>query len=108
VRGAAVALADLRSGGGRVQSSYMQPYKIEKGIKVPPPARAISNGKSSRAALTMSKLEKGQSFLIKEIVEAMLAEKKMRDFMRRERERGGKRAFVSRRVGGGVRIWRVK
>ena len=86
----------------------MKLYKIEKGIKVPPPAQAVSNGKPSVAAATMAVLEKGESFLVKDTLEAMKAEKKMRDLNGRQRATGGGRVFTARRSGSGVRIWRVK
>ena len=85
----------------------MKLYKTEKGIKVPPPAQAVSNGMPSMAAATMAMLEKGESFLVKDTLDAMRAEKKMRDLNARQRKSDG-RVFTARRTGGGVRIWRVK
>ena len=86
----------------------MQHFRIEKGIKVPAIAQAISNGKPSMAVATMAVLKKGESFLVKDPLEAVKAEKRMRDLNARQRENDGGRAYVSRKVGVGVRIWRVK
>ena len=55
-----------------------------------------------------AKLEKGESFLIKDELEALKAAKVLRDFQTRERERKGTREFASRKVGKGMRIWRVR
>ena len=41
-------------------------YRIEKGIKVPSIAKTTSNGQPSMAVATMSLLEKGESFLVKD------------------------------------------
>ena len=86
----------------------MKTYKIDKGIDLP--AVAFSNGdnSTSRVVMTLALLEKGESFLIKDPLEAMRAEKRTRDYMRRERERGSKKQFAARRLHGGVRIWRIK
>ena len=86
----------------------MKLYRIEKGIKVPTPATAKSDGRPSMAIVTMQRLEKGESFLVKDALEAMIAQKKMRDLNARQRETGGGRQFVARKVGSGARIWRVK
>ncbi len=82
-------------------------YKIETGIKIPPIAKASSISKISAAVATMNALGKGQSFLIEDPADAFTAAKQMRDVTRRERQRNGTRAFVSRKVGAGLRIWRV-
>ena len=82
----------------------MQLYRIEKGVKVPRPTRASGATTPSRAALTMAVLAVGESFLIKDALEALKAEKSMRDMSRRK-----DRKFTSRRQPkGGVRIWRVR
>ena len=86
----------------------MKTYKIEKGIKLPPPAVAVSNGKPTPAAATMVQLEKGESFLVKDALEAIKAEKTMRGMNGRQRETSGGRLFTARKIGNGVRIWRVK
>ena len=86
----------------------MKTYKIEKGIKLPPVGQRNGQMKVSPVAATMNELKKGESFLIKSPLEVAKSEKVLKDFMRRERERGGNRIFTSRRIGGGVRIWRVK
>ena len=56
----------------------------------------------------MQELYKGESFLVKDLVAASSASKVMRDFMRRKHARDSIREFVSRKIGAGVRIWRVK
>ena len=86
----------------------MEPYKIEKGIKVPKAAKTGTDKNLSRVGVTLPLLKKGASFLVKEPLEAMRAEKKMRDKNAREREVGSGKVFTSRRVNGGVRIWRLK
>lgn len=86
----------------------IKPYRIEKGIPVTKAQQPISDGKVTRAGLTIGALSKGESFAIKEPVEAIKGAKTMRDFNRRERDNKGTRFFVSRKTGEGVRIWRVK
>ena len=90
-------------GGGRAAALY----KIETGVKV----SAVTQGTSSVAvgavAATMAALEKGQSFLIKNELSALKAAPMYRGFQQRERARGGGREFTSRKVGTGLRIWRV-
>ena len=86
----------------------MKLYRIENGIKVPAPATARSDGRPSMATVTMQQLERGESFLVKDALEAMIAQKKMRDMNARQRETGGGRQFVARKIGNGARIWRVK
>ena len=83
-------------------------YKIETGIKLPTIAVSHKATMPSRAALTMATLEKGESFLIKDELDALKATKVMRDFNTRERERKTGREFVQRKVGKGIRMWRVK
>ena len=85
----------------------MKLYKIDKGIKLPKPRQVASDGRPSVATATMEELARGDSFIIKNPLEAVHAEKKMRNKNARERERGGKRQWVSRRDGDAVRIWRV-
>ena len=86
----------------------MKTYKIEKGIKVPAIGQRTGTVKVSPVAATMSELKKGESFLVKSPLEMVKAEKVLKDYKRRERQRKGERAFTSRRIGSGVRIWRVK
>lgn len=86
----------------------MKLYKIEKGIEIPPILRAGSNGKSSAVVATVQCLKRGESFLVKDPLDAVKASKALRDFMRRERSTDGKRAFISRKIGAGLRIWRVR
>ena len=83
-------------------------YKIEKGIKLPPPARAVASVRISATAATLVKLDKGESFLVKDALEALRAAKTMRDCLARERKSKTGREYASRKVGDGVRIWRVK
>ena len=86
----------------------MKLYKIEKGMKVPPPAHSTSGETISPAVATMQALQKGDSFLIKDALDAVRGEKKMRDLNARQRENGSGRVYTARKIGGGVRIWRVK
>ena len=86
----------------------MKPYPITKGLKLPPVSRPATAGRVSAAALTLAILAKGDSFLVTAPLDAIKAEKVMRDFTARERNRRGGRSFTSRRTGKGVRIWRVK
>ena len=86
----------------------MKTYKIDKGIKIPAPSLRRGAARVSMTATTINMLKKTESFLVKSPIEAMKAEKAMRDFMHRERKDGGSRRFSARRTGGGVRIWRVK
>lgn len=80
----------------------MQLYRIEKGVKLPRPSRASGASKPSRAALTMAALAVGESFLIKDELDALKAVKSMMDMSRKDRR------FTSRRQDkGGVRIWRI-
>ena len=80
-------------------------YKIEKGIRIPDVTQA-QNGRPSLVALTLAILEKGDSFLIKDALEAMKGEKVVRGFNKRGRSSG--RVFTTRKTGNGVRIWRTK
>ena len=82
-------------------------YKIEKGIKVPAPATSHKATAPSRAALTMRAWKKGESFLIADELEAVKAQKEMRDFVAQERARKSGAAYVQRKAGVGVRIWRT-
>jgi hypothetical protein len=83
-------------------------YRIDKGIKLTPIAVSHRATLPSAAALTLVKLDKGDSFLIKDELSALKATKVLRDFQKRERARKGSRVFTSRKVGAGVRIWRVR
>lgn len=100
--------APLQVGGGEVHWGDMKFYRIEKGIKLPAPSRPKSNGKPSRAAATMHALDVGDSFFIRDPLDAIRTEKTMRDM--NATARAGKRTQVmtSRRVRGGLRVWRVK
>ena len=99
----------LRLGEGAVQWAHMKLYRIENGVKMPP-VTYRNGGKTvmSAVAATLLQLNKGQSFLIKDQLEVVKAGKIISDANRRERTRGGKRAFSSRKIGGNLRIWRVK
>lgn len=83
-------------------------YKIEKGIKLPPVAVNHEANMPTGAALTIAKLEKGDSFLVSNELEALKATRVLRGFQKRERARKGGREFTSRKVGAGVRIWRIR
>lgn len=77
-------------------------YKIEKGIRIPPEARA-TNGRPGAVALTLQRLEKGDSFLVREELEALKARKIVRDASKKNG-----RGYTTRKAGKGVRIWRVR
>ena len=83
-------------------------YKIDKGLKVPAIAVNREPTTPSRTSLTMQVLEKGDSFLIKDEVTALKSLKVVRDFVSRDRKRDVNRVFTTRKVGNGLRIWRVK
>ena len=83
-------------------------YKIETGIKVPPVVQGVSSVAVGAVAATMERLAAGQSFLIKDELEAIKAALTYRGFRQRESERGGAREFTSRKAGKGLRIWRLK
>lgn len=88
--------------GGGTYNRDMQLYRIEKGVKLPRPSRASGASTPSRAALTMAALAVGESFLIKDELDALKAVKSMMDMSRKDRK------FTSRRQDkGGVRIWRI-
>lgn len=80
----------------------MQLYRIERGVRLTKPAQAHLASKPSRAALTMAALAVGESFLIRDELDALKAVKSMKDMSRKDRR------FTSRRQAkGGVRIWRI-
>lgn len=83
-------------------------YKIESGIKVPPPAVSKGTAGISATGATMMALEKAQSFIINDPLAALKASKIVIDFGANERKRGGTRKFTTRKVGDGLRIWRVQ
>ena len=81
----------------------MKPFKIEKGLKVPPPAKPKSSvGLISRAAYTMTLMKVGDSFLVSDDAEAARATRSMRDYNGK-----GDKKFTSRSVARGTRIWRL-
>jgi hypothetical protein len=106
--GSVVHASDLRIAVLRVQWSDMKSYKIENGVKVPPPSRPKIRTTPSRAAITMQALAVGDSFLIRDELDALKAEKSMRDMNTSARDRKDGRRYVSRRLPKGLRIWRVK
>ena len=83
-------------------------YKIETGVKVGAIIQGTSSVKVGPVAATMNVLANGESFLIKSELDAVKAGPTYRGFLQRERERGGGREFTSRKVGSGLRIWRIK
>ena len=83
-------------------------YKIESGMKIPLVMLNTKPTQASAVSLTLTKLEKGQSFLVKDALEAMRAAKIVRGAVARERERHGSRSYTTRKAGEGIRIWRVK
>lgn len=83
-------------------------YKVEKGIKVPPIAVNHEPTMPSAAALTLHVLEKGDSFLIKDELAAIKGSKVVLGANAREAVRKSGKAFVTRKVGKGMRVWRTK
>ena len=96
----------MKKSGNKMRS--VKPYKIESGLKVPPISVNRQPSQPSAAAMTIAMLGKGQSFQIADELEAMKARKVLLDFTASEKTRKGTREFTARKVGGGVRIWRVK
>lgn len=86
----------------------MKLYRIEQGVRLVAVTAQRKATAPSLAALIMTALEKGESFAVRDELEAIRAGKVMRDPNRRERARRGKREFVSSKAGAGVRIWRMK
>ena len=82
-------------------------FRIEKGIKLSAVrvSKTVSNGKPSMAGETFALLEKGDSFLVRDAVEAERANRAMRGMTSRH---GDTKAFASRKVKGGTRFWRLK
>ncbi len=56
----------------------------------------------------MQALAVGESFLVRDDLEAIKAEKSMRDMNASARERKDGRRYASRRLPKGLRIWRIK
>lgn len=100
--------APLRFAGGEVHLGDMKLYKIEKGIKLPAPSRPKSSGHPSRAAATMQALAVGDSFFIRDPLDAIRAEKTMRDMKASARDAGRPHVLTSRRTRGGLRVWRLR
>lgn len=97
-----------KSSAGVGSGKAVKLHKIETGIKLTAVVQGTSSVAVGTIAATMALLEKGQSFLIKDELEALKAGPMFRGFQQRERARGGAREFTSRKVGNGLRIWRVK
>ena len=76
-------------------------YKIEKGIKIPPVTQQ-TGVKPGAVALTLQVLQPGDSFLVKDELAALKARTVAIGMGRSDRK------FTARKVGKGVRIWRVK
>ena len=98
----------MRIGGGAVQFADMKLYQIETGIKIPSAVPAPKAAATSIVSVMLTVLEKGQSFLITDANEAARALRTLRDKSRRDRKKKDGSEFVSRPVGNGLRIWRVK
>ena len=84
------------------------PYKIEKGIKIPDPVAGTSSGQPSRVTATLQLLENGDSFGIADTLDAMKASKIVRDFNARQRTSTQPRKFVTRKYREGIRVWRTE
>lgn len=79
-------------------------YKLEKGIPLSEPFVGKSGGGPGRVSLTLSAMEKGDSFLIRDELEALKASKTLRD----RNGRGDGKNFTQRKVKNGWRVWRVE
>lgn len=73
---------------------------------MPPPAK-VRGASVSKAMETLKLLQAGESFLVRDVEDAVRATKSMRDYNARERRKGTKIAFASRRMKQGLRIWRT-
>lgn len=89
-------------------SKPAKPYKIDQGVKIPEPVVRSGNGQASRAIATANLMKVGDSFLVKDGLEALQTSKKLRDLMHRTRQNGGTKTFTQRTVKGGTRFWRTK
>ena len=94
--------------GAAYNQIYMKPYKIDKGIKLPGTNLVSVGTATTRITATLAILKPGESFLITDAMEGMLAAKRMRDYARRETLRGNTKFFAIRRLENGVRVWRNK
>ena len=85
-----------------------KPYKVEKGMRMPEEGEFGGGvGQPSRVGATLAVMEKGESFLLRDELEALKASKIMRDKGRRDKAAGRTLEFAMRRVKNGWRIWRV-
>lgn len=101
------AVGDLQLQGSLVQCGHMKTYRIDKRIKLPAPQHRAGDGTPSKTSATLDLLTVGDSFVIKDPVEAMASEKIVRDRNHRERKKGREHRFATRRVKDGVRVWRI-
>ena len=86
----------------------MQPYKIDKGVAIPEVAVSTIASEPSRAAITLQMMEVKDSFLVKDELEAIKTGKVVVDYNSRQRKNGSGKAFTTRKIKTGVRVWRVK
>ena len=77
-------------------------YKIEKGIKLWNAGLPAPSAGPGAVSLTMQAMEKGDSFVVKDELEAMKARKVVLD-----RSKTDGRNYTTRKLGKGLRIWRV-
>lgn len=101
------AAVDLQLRRSIIEWAHMKTYRIDKRIKLPAPQHRAGDGTPSKTSATLDALTIGDSFLIKDPVEAMSSEKIVRDRNHRERKKGREHRFATRRVKDGVRVWRV-
>ena len=83
-------------------------YNVEKGVKMPEVAINSGASEPSRVVLTMQSMAVGESFLIKDALEALKGAKIVVDFNGRQRKHGGGKQFATRKMKNGTRVWRVK
>jgi hypothetical protein len=83
-------------------------YRIDKNKKIPPVKTEQGDGKAGRARATMEMLVVGDSFFVREPLDAVKATKAMRDYHGTHRDAPRPKRFTSRKEKDGVRIWRVK
>ena len=76
-------------------------YKIDKGVKLWAPEPRQGSGPGA-VSLTLQAMEPGDSFRVKDELEAIKARKVVLDIEKRGR------VFTARKDGNGVRIWRTK
>ncbi len=83
-------------------------YRIDHNKKIPPIKNQNGDGKAGKARQTMELLGVGDSFFVRDPLDAVRATKTMRDYHGAHRDTPRPKKFTSRKEKEGVRIWRVK